>query len=433
VRALLITFGSTGDVYPLIALGHALTERGHGVTLGCAESFAGEVEQAGLSFLAIPRNADQETLKSLMREASGLGHPVKILRLMYRSLAPVLPETARAIEAALREHDILLTSYLFPIFTQLAETAGKPACSVAFAHNTVYRLDRPPQGAPRLPLPSPLSRIWNRFWWRGADRYLHRLIEDAAGTALQEAGLEAPRHFFTAPAANVVVAVSPGLFAPPAQAVPETFHFVGYCRWQLPLREGHDSRLEAFTDGEMVPVLTFGSVAFNESREILRRFLANWPKGRKLILQSGWAGLNVDERKRPEILTVGKMPHRTLFSHASVIIHHGGAGTTASALAAGRPQIIIPHIADQWFWAGEIRRLGVGIKLARKHWPERLPAAVDRVSAERRFLRCAHRCQQTLDKENGPVTAAKLVERLARPSSGNRFASEATTAPPGLR
>ena len=99
--------------------------------------------------------------------------------------------------------------------------------------------------------------------------------------------------------------------------------------------------VEQFCEGEKVPVLTFGSVTFENTRKIMRRFLKNWPKDKKIIIQSGWAQLAI-ERSNNYIFTIDRISHDQLFQHASVVIHHGGAGTTASVLHAGVPHIIIP-------------------------------------------------------------------------------------------
>ena len=92
--------------------------------------------------------------------------------------------------------------------------------------------------------------------------------------------------------------------------------------------------------------------------------------------------------------------------------HHGGAGTTASVLHAGRPHIVVPHIADQGFFAHEIRRLGCGITLAKKTWPENLAAAVARVVADASLQLRASEAQQTLHTEHGPKTAVDEIERF---------------------
>ena len=120
------------------------------------------------------------------------------------------------------------------------------------------------------------------------------------------------------------------------------FQFTGYLRWQSEEKEGLDREIRDFTEGKSVPVLTFGSVSFDHVQEVMSRFEHHWPKGRKIIVQSGWAGLSV-ELARPDIKVIDEVSHDQLFKHASCVIHHGGAGTTASVLHAGVPHVVVPH------------------------------------------------------------------------------------------
>ena len=48
------------------------------------------------------------------------------------------------------------------------------------------------------------------------------------------------------------------------------------------------------------------------------------------------------------------------FPHTAAVVHHGGAGTTAAGLRAGKPTVICPFIADQPFWGSVVHELGVG-------------------------------------------------------------------------
>ena len=162
-------------------------------------------------------------------------------------------------------------------------------------------------------------------------------------------------------------------------------------------------RSKQFCNGEKVPVLTFGSVTFENTRKIMRRFLKNWPKDKKIIIQSGWAQLAI-ERSNNYIFTIDRISHDQLFQHASVVIHHGGAGTTASVLHAGVPHIIVPHFGDQKFFASEVKRLGISLRLSR--WPEEL--------AVRIVERSKKRLSDTLAQENG--STSDYLEKLVNDS-----------------
>ena len=143
----------------------------------------------------------------------------------------------------------------------------------------------------------------------------------------------------------------------------------------------------------------------------MRRFLKNWPNDKKIIIQSGWAQLRI-ERSNSYIFTIGRISHDQLFKYASVVIHHGGAGTTASVLHSGVPHIVIPHFGDQKFFAREVKRLGVGITLRLSRWPEELPRAVRIVERSKKRLKKAKRIAETLETENGSQEAVKELEQL---------------------
>ena len=100
----------------------------------------------------------------------------------------------------------------------------------------------------------------------------------------------------------------------------------------------------------------------------MRRFLKNWPKDKKIIIQSGWAQLAI-ERSNNYILQLIEYLMTNSFNMPRLVIHHGGAGTTASVLHAGVPHIIVPHFGDQKFL---LVKLGVWgrdlIRLSR--WPK---------------------------------------------------------------
>jgi vancomycin aglycone glucosyltransferase len=189
----------------------------------------------------------------------------------------------------------------------------------------------------------------------------------------------------------------------------ERFQFSGYLRWQTGTDDRIEAELNEFCADSEVPVLTFGSVTFDDVHTVMSRFLQHWPVGKKIIVQSGWAGLSVDIA-RPYIKVIGAVSHDQLFKHASCVIHHGGAGTTASVLFAGKPQIIIPHIADQWFWAAEMKRLRVAAKLNKKTWPEKLPAKVLKIEAKKKMRRRAAKLAEQLHAEDGPATSVRLLE-----------------------
>ncbi|MCC5839180.1 MAG: glycosyltransferase [Opitutales bacterium] len=413
-RILLTSHGSTGDIYPVIRLGRELRDRGHDVRMATTVFFQKEVEEAGLRFIRLPPDWDQTGLAEAMRELSKARDGLDVLGKIYREAKPFIDEIITTLDAELADRtDLFVCSYVFSPMSHLARARGIPCAVTTFAHNVVPSPLYPPDRLPTLRLwPRPLQKLWNRFLWIAGERLVCWTINRTIGEGLHRHKVPPARGFFLDPADLALVTVSPALFEP-AELWHDRFRFTGYLRWQAAEKPEMESVLNTFTGGQPVPILTFGSVTFEEARHVMTRFMSNWPKGKKIIVQSGWARLTI-EKPGEEELVVGKMSHDQLFRHGSVIIHHGGAGTTASALHSGRPQIIIPHLGDQFFFADEIERLGVGHKLGRRRWPEKLPALVRKIEATPAFTAKARAHAATLAGENGPAMAAGLLEEMVR-------------------
>ena len=125
--------------------------------------------------------------------------------------------------------------------------------------------------------------------------------------------------------------------------------------------------LQQFLDRGSPPIfIGFGSIVIDDPdglTSIIMRALEL--TGVRAILASGWGSLKVGEgsnsSNRDNIFVLhGDIPHDKLFQKVSVVVHHGGAGTTASSLTAGRPSIVVPFFGDQFFWGNMVRRAGIG-------------------------------------------------------------------------
>ena len=113
---------------------------------------------------------------------------------------------------------------------------------------------------------------------------------------------------------------------------------------------------------------------------------------------------------------IERAPHAQLFPRCSAIVHHGGAGTTQSALLAGRGSIVVPHAADQFYWADLLHTRGVGAKplrrtkLAAKPLAQRIRAVLD----DEGMVPRAGAIAASLRLEDGAARAAELIEEAAR-------------------
>lgn len=105
----------------------------------------------------------------------------------------------------------------------------------------------------------------------------------------------------------------------------------------------------------------FGSIALPTTKEAVPVAIAAIrAQGRRAIVARGWveAGL-IDDRD--DCFAIGEINQQALFKRMAAVIHHGGAGTTTTATRAGAPQLIVPQIVDQPYWAGCVAKLGAGV------------------------------------------------------------------------
>ena len=129
--------------------------------------------------------------------------------------------------------------------------------------------------------------------------------------------------------------------------------------WILPDERPLSPELEAFLDAGEPPVyFGFGSIRAPQdlSQVMIQSARA---LGRRAIVSRGWADLSLVDDE-PDCLAIGEVNQQALFTRVAAVVHHGGAGTTTAAALAGAPQVVIPQIYDQHYWAQRIHHLGIG-------------------------------------------------------------------------
>jgi sterol 3beta-glucosyltransferase len=222
---------------------------------------------------------------------------------------------------------------------------------------------------------------------------------------------------------TVLHAVSPQVMPLPADW-PANFHVTGYCF----LDEGADwtppEALGQFlADGPAPVAIGFGSMTGRDPEgtqaimlEAVRRV------GARAVLLGGWAdksstgpgGGGAAREIAPGVLWVAAAPHDWLFPRCAALVHHGGAGTTAAGLRAGRPSVIVPHFADQPYWGRRVQALGVGPAPLPRHrlTVDALAGAMRTAMTDAGIARRASELGSRISAEDGPGTAAALIDRV---------------------
>jgi vancomycin aglycone glucosyltransferase len=240
----------------------------------------------------------------------------------------------------------------------VAEKMGIPYVFTAYCPTVLPSPHHAPPPLPPLPgqPPAPATADNRELWARDAERF-----NDLFGTALNShrtsLGLapvsDTRRHIFgDRPwlAADSTLAPWPD---PDDQAVFQPG------AWILPDERPLSPELESFLETGAPPVyFGFGSM---RAPQDLARVMIQTARGlgRRAIVFRGWGDLSLVDNE-PDCLAIGEVNQQALFKRVAAVVHHGGAGTTTTAALVGAPQVVIPQIYDQHYWAQRIHHLGIG-------------------------------------------------------------------------
>ncbi len=365
LKILITTFGTRGDIQPFIALGKGLRRAGHAVAICTSEGYQSFVEEHDLHYVFMNNELlrlSQAALATL-GDISGIGDAVSIVRQMSRAIRPAMDDewnAARTLQPDLIiYHPKCLGSY------HIAEKLRIPAImSLPLPFYTPTR---------EFPVPF-FANISLGAWF---NRFSYRLMGLSSGmfggmiNGFRRKTLDLPpigrfsdllRHADGRPV-PVLYPYSPHVLPVPPDFPPHV-HVTGY--WFLEQAAGWQPApelarfLAAGTPPDPPVYIGFGSVGARKAEKRTRIVLDALEKsGQRGVLVSGWGGLQAADLPQ-QVFMVDSVPHDWLFPRVAAVVHHGGAGTTAAGLRAGRPTIICPFMADQPFWGKLIYQRGVG-------------------------------------------------------------------------
>lgn len=223
------------------------------------------------------------------------------------------------------------------------------------------------------------------------------------------------REGFTSLLLNLVP-VSPAVY-PPNPLWESRHRVVGY--WFANEPEGWEppGELLAFLESGDPPILiTLGSFSLGEGQtaETARLFLnAMRETGLRAIIQ-GWEEALKQIPLPGNIFTSGALPHTWLMPRCAGVVHHGGYGTTAAGLRAGIPALVIPHVADQFYWGQRVHELGVGPQPIRRTKLETkgLVGALEELARDEKMQKTAARLGDQIRQEKGIEEAVRLIEEM---------------------
>jgi len=353
MKLAVVTYGTEGDTRPLAALGRALIDAGHQVHLLADASTLHSA--AALGVPASPLSGDirralapGEALSNAVSRKGGFQDTSRALATVANANTPAwMREVADASEGC----DALIVSGLAAfVGLSVAEYRNIPAIGTGLIPITptsdFASPFLPPDRVPRW-LNRSSHRLVNGLLWQA----FHKTTNAARANVC---GLPPRKRVWTEH--PMLYGVSPSLLPRPEDWPANAF----VCgQWSVaPSAWTPPPALEAFLAiGEAPIYVGFGSMA-GFDRAKMADALVTAIAGRRALFYPGWSG--IDAASLPgNFFVVGETPHHWLFPRTSMVIHHGGSGTTHSAARAGVPSVVVPFAGDQFFWAERLLQAGV--------------------------------------------------------------------------
>jgi UDP:flavonoid glycosyltransferase YjiC (YdhE family) len=176
----------------------------------------------------------------------------------------------------------------------------------------------------------------------------------------------------------------------------------GYWFLETPLDPEPTEELLRFMDQGAPPVCVgFGSMGTADPAA-MRELVVQALDGRRGVLVGDLHSYGATELPG-SVIAVGAVDHGWLFERCAAAVHHGGAGTTAAALRAGVPSVIVPHMLDQRAWAQRLHELGASpVPIPRRKLSvQRLREGIAAAADDPRFIRRTAELRAQIADENG--------------------------------
>lgn len=407
------TWGTDGDFMPFLALALGLKKAGHAVSLAYTsvdgKDYSNRTDIQGIELIKadggipIPKGINPYAATS---KPGSFGEYSKLLQILFD---PFTEAMYAASEKLCMENDLVIGHAACHTLLTASQKHGTPRVSLVLTPLVVPSKHVSPLGN------NLGTSINSMMWWLGDVACTWLWFKKGKAIRKRE-GLppikSLKKELFVSDTLTIVAASE--ALVPPPKDWPSYVHMTGFLNlpsrptdWQMP-----DELCKFLNDGEPPVYMTFGSCTqFDLEASTQLMVEAAQLSGKRTIIQSDWDGL--DKPNDPNLFCIGRVPHSEVFPHCSMVVHHGGAGTTQAALLAGLPSVVVAHAFDQPYWGQQLENAGVAGKtlIRMTTTPQQLANAIRSVAGKATMAQKAKELGRKMETEDGTNKVIEIIKR----------------------
>lgn len=375
---LVVTVGTTGDLYPFMHLAQVLQALGRKVTFITFSYYENVVRDAGLPFVGI--GTDEEFLRYLRNP--DIWDPQKGFSAILADYSNALKQVLDAIQSASAQfpQTVLAHPFAVPGAVIARERGFVKSVTAVYLAPSNMRTCHDPLNIGGLSVPRWVPMGWRRALWRFVEKvWIDPVALGQLNAVRKPLGLPEVRSFLThiAETPNLSVTLFPSWFAPVAPDWPRPLIQGDFPLFETVTQHGFSAELSAFlASGEKPLIFTAGTANMHAAEFFACALSAITELGRRAIFLTKERA-QIPSSIPESVLWQPYVPLSALLPHAAVLVHHGGIGTTAEALRCGTPQLIAPFAFDQFDNGARIAALGAGMVIhAKRLRPRKLARAL---------------------------------------------------------
>lgn len=417
MKIAITTVGTRGDLQPYIALGLGLKEVGYEVLIVSSKNEEQFVSSYGLDFFALSVDIQKLMEEEVVQKMSKGSNPLKFIVSHLKGskkLKHLMVATQGEIWAACQSVDVIIYHPGMPLGFFIAQEK-KQISIMANPFPIIPTKDYPSilfYASPRF------GKLWNRVTHKIFEKLFWSLSKLAIIEFWKET-VKTDMNFLDSPIQQQIKSGMPiingysTLFFHQPNDWKSNVYTTG--NWFINKEPNFNPPIELINfieKGEKPIYIGFGSMKdinnFRTTLKIIKEAL-NLTKQRAVV-GLGWNNRSYNENIPDNIFLIESISHTWLFPKMKMVIHHGGAGTTATGLRAGRPTVIISHNADQPAWGQKVYELGVGSKPIKitKLTAKKLASAIN-FAQKISIVSNAEKLGRKLSEENGVINAVKII------------------------